>query len=261
MTKAKVVLITGASSGIGMGLARLFAKAGYSCVLMARRLDKCKDVADECLKLGAPEAIAYPCDVRDPDQCRDIIEQAIERLGRIDIFIGNAGVSNSSSGHFLKNEDYRTAFDTNFFGVVHCLDPLIPFLKQQGFGQIVGIGSLSSFRGLPQAGAYGSSKAALHHMLESLRLDLRSYGIGVSIIHPGFIDTPLTARNTFKMPFFMTLDKGCKKIFNAIQKRKPIYAFPFPLSFLSRVQILIPTWLRDRLLKNVRNSKRGTPTS
>jgi len=256
MTESPVLILTGASSGIGMGLVHLYGEAGYRCACLARRLDACQAVADEAKKRGAPEVLAIQCDVTDPVACRSAIETVFKAFGRIDLFIGNAGVSNSSSGRFLRTAHYREAFETNFFGVIHCLDPLIPILKKQGFGQIVGIGSLSSYRGLPQAGAYGSSKAALHHMLESVRMDLRPYNIDVSIIHPGFIKTPLTDRNTFKMPFLMSLESGSKRIFNAIQAKRKLYAFPFPISFLSWLQILIPIWLRDRLLRNVRNGKR-----
>ena len=258
MTNAPVVLITGASSGIGEELAYCYARVGYRCICLARRLEACQTVAARCKELGSPESLAIHCDVQNLDLCKDAINTAINAFNRIDIFVGNAGISMSSSGASFKTAHYRQSFDTNFFGVLNCLEPLIPFFKTQGHGHIVGIGSLASYRGMPQAGAYGSSKAALHHMLESMRIDLQPFGIFISIIHPGFIKTPLTDRNAYKMPCLLPLERGTQKIFNAIQRRAPIYAFPFITASLARLQLIIPVWIRNRLLKNVRNQKKDT---
>ena len=174
---------------------------------------------------------------------------------KIDILILNAGISGSGSSAQLTSQSYRHIYETNVFGVLNCLESMIPKLTRQGYGHIVLIGSLSSYRGLPQTGAYGSSKAALHYIGETLRLDLKPHGLDVSIIHPGFIKTPLTDKNKFKMPFLMSAEKAATLIQKAIKNKKAIYAFPFIMAFAAKLQHFLPVCIRDRLLRNVKNTK------
>jgi short-subunit dehydrogenase len=119
---------------------------------------------------------------------------------------------------------------------------------KQGSGQLVAVSSLAAYRGLPKSAAYCASKAALSAFFESLRVDLRETGVGVTIIHPGFIKTPLTAGRHAQMPYLMELDDAIKKILGAIEARKKSYAFPWQLATISRFGMLLPPSLYDRII-------------
>ncbi len=251
----KTILITGASTGIGKALAYQYAGLGYHCICVSRRIEACQSVASNCKELGAASSHAIKCDVSLADDTM-ALKKELDRLNLvIDIVVLNAGISGSGSSHQLSTLSYRKIYETNVFGVLNCLESLIPKLITQGFGHIVLIGSLSSYRGLPQTGAYGSSKAALHYIAETLRLDLKPYGLDVSIIHPGFIKTPLTDKNTFKMPFLMSAEKAAAIIQKAIHRKKAIYAFPFIMACAAKLQVILPSFIRDLLLRNVKNTK------
>ena len=126
---------------------------------------------------------------------------------------------------------------------------------QQQSGHIAVISSLASYRGLPEAGAYSASKAAVNALFESMRLDLKQYHIDVSIIRPGFIQSAITDRNTFPMPFLLSIDSGCDKMFNALLKKKKIMAFPWPLAIIVKTLYFWPCWLYDYCLAGIRNKK------
>ena len=140
-------------------------------------------------------------------------------------------------------------------GAVHLFDTVIPSMMAKQSGQLVSISSLAAYRGMPESGAYCASKAALSALTESVRQDLKPFGITCSLIHPGFIESAITSRNKFKMPFLLSTPKGALKIYHAICKKVPIYSFPLPMALAVRFTRVLPSWMFDWLLKGKRDLK------
>jgi short-subunit dehydrogenase len=251
--KSKVVMITGASSGIGRGLALELAKRGARLGLLARRADLLDQLEAEIRAAGG-EAVALPVNVEDQAAVRKAAERLRSEFGPIDILVANAGVGGNSDALKLNSEDFSKVVGVNLIGVVNCVTAVVPEMVAQGHGQLVAISSLAAYRGLPKSAAYCASKAAVSILFESLRLDLNPKGIDVTIIHPGFIKTPLTAGRHAQMPFLMELDDAVKKILTAIAKRKKSYAFPWQLATIVRMGMIMPTFIYDQISR--RNSFR-----
>jgi short-subunit dehydrogenase len=249
----KVVLITGASSGIGRGLALELARRGAAVGLLARRSDLLQEVVKEIEAHGG-KAIALPADVTDANAVRAAVDALQQRFGPIDLLIANAGVGATVAGRNLEPEGVAKVFNVNVIGVVNCVTAVIPRMIERGRGHLAVISSLAAYRGLPKSAAYCSSKAAISSLFESLRLDLQPKGIDVTIIHPGFIKTPLTADRRAKLPFLMEVDEAARKMIRAIEKRKKSYAFPWQLATIVRVGMVMPNFLYDWISR--RNSFR-----
>lgn len=179
----KTIIITGASTGIGRATAIAFHDAGARLVLAARSTDALEQLSTD---LGGPDrALPVTTDVSDPDQCQALIDRAVAQFGGIDVLINNAGMV--VSGHFehLQPGDIEKQFAVNYFGVVYCIRAALPHLKQSQ-GVIVNISSVAGFFGTPTASAYSATKAALNSLGQSLRVELKPYGIGVSTVCPYF---------------------------------------------------------------------------
>lgn len=249
----KVVLITGASSGIGRGLALAIANRGAKVGLMARRAETLNEIAQEIESQGGT-AVVVPADVQDDKSVRAAVEKLTERHGPVDILIANAGIGATTDAAQLEPNGVANVINVNVIGAVNSVSAVIPQMVQRGHGQLVAISSLAAYRGLPKSAAYCASKAALSAFFESLRLDLEPKGIDVTIIHPGFIKTPLTAGREAKMPFLMELDDAIAKIVSAIEKRKRSYAFPWQLATVVRAGMIMPNSLYDFISR--RNSFR-----
>lgn len=249
-----VVFITGASSGLGKGLAIQFAKDGYKVALAARRLIAIEMIADSLSKQGF-KAIALQCDVTQKESVQAAIQHCLTTWGRIDIMVANAGISLPTPGTTLSSDTFKQLWDTNVTGALYCYEAVIPTMIQQRSGHLVSIASLAGFKGLPEAGGYSSSKAALSILTESLRIDLKPQGIKVSLIQPGFIKTPMTDRNRYWMPFILNYEAGVNRIYKAILKKKPVYAFPWPLVFIVYLAKIMPTWLYDVCISGRKNDK------
>jgi short-subunit dehydrogenase len=185
---------------------------------------------------------------------RDLAARLESEVGPIDIMIANAGIGATTDAAELEAAEVARVFGVNVVGAVASVAAVIPAMVKRGHGQIVAISSLAAYRGLPKSASYAASKAALSSLFESLRLDLEPRGIKVTIIHPGFIKTPLTAGREAKMPFLMELDYAVKKIVSAIEKRKKSYAFPWQLATIVRAGMVMPNWMYDRISR--RNSFR-----
>jgi short-subunit dehydrogenase len=246
-------MITGASSGIGRGLARGLAQQGAKIGLVARRADLLQEVLQEIASLGG-KAIALPVDVRDAVAVRAAADRLRAEVGPIDVLIANAGVGATTDGAALRADEVAKVIDVNVIGAANSVAAVVPEMVAQGRGQLVAISSLAAYRGLPKSAAYCASKAALSAFFESLRLDLQPRGIDVTIIHPGFIKTPLTAGRHAQMPFLMELDTAVKKILRAIDKRRQSYAFPWQLATIVRAGMIMPNFMYDWISR--RNSFR-----
>jgi short-subunit dehydrogenase len=251
--REKVVLITGASSGIGQTLAVELGGRGAKLGLLARRADVLESIAGEVEKAGG-RALALPADVRDPAAVRSMADRLRAEFGPIDVLIANAGVGATTHANELRAEEVAEVININLLGAVNSVVAVVSEMVAQGRGQLVAISSLAAYRGLPKSSAYCASKAALSAFFESLRLDLHGTGVDVTIIHPGFIKTPLTADRHAKMPYLMELQDATRKIVRAIEARKKSYAFPWQLASIVRLGLLMPIPLYDRIA--LRNSFR-----
>lgn len=239
-------MITGASSGIGRGLAKELAARGGSVGLVARRADTLKELQSEIESAGG-RASAVAGDVRDAESMKAAVNRITQHLGPIDVLIANAGIGTSTDGSLVSGEEVANVISVNVIGAANSVSAVLPRMMERKHGQLVVISSLAAYRGLPKSAAYCASKAAVSALFESLRLDLAPKGIDVTIIHPGFIKTPLTAGRDAQMPFLMELDDAVKKIVTAIERRKKSYAFPWQLATIVRAGMIMPIWMYDRI--------------
>src|SRR5215211_1549647 len=243
----KTVFITGASSGIGRALAVVLGRRGAAVGLLARRAETLREIAGEVEKAGG-RALALPADVRDADAVRRAADELRARFNRVDVMVANAGIVPTTHVLDLRSEDLADVMSVNVVGAANSVTAVLPEMVEQGSGQLVAISSLAAYRGLPKSGAYCASKAALSAFFESLRIDLRGTGVDVTIIHPGFIKTPVTEGRAARMPYLMELDDAVRKIIRAIERRKKSYAFPWQLASIVRAAMLFPIPLYDRIV-------------
>ncbi|MEK6282265.1 MAG: SDR family NAD(P)-dependent oxidoreductase [Acidobacteriota bacterium] len=244
--KNKVVMITGASSGIGRGLALELGARGAKLGLVARRAEVLRDVVQE-LESAGREAIALPSDVRSAESIRAAADTLREKLGRIDVLIANAGIGPTRDAARFDATEVADVMSVNVVGASNSVAAVLPEMLISGQGHLVAMSSLAAYRGLPKSAAYCASKAALSAFFESLRLDLEPRGIQVSIIHPGFIKTPLTAGRHANLPYLQNLDGAVKKIVGAIEKQRKTYSFPWQLATIVRAGMIMPIWMYDRI--------------
>ena len=249
----KVVMITGASSGIGRGLALEIAARGAHLGLLARREELLNELATEA-RVRNVKAVTASADVRDANAVRAAADRFRNELGPIDILIANAGIGTADHALKLAPDHAAEVIGINVLGAVNSVAAVAPEMVERGQGRLVAISSLAAYRGLPKSAAYCASKAALTAYFESVRIDLRRTGVGVTIIYPGFIKTALTSGRVSKMPYLMELDYAVKKIVSAIEKEKKTYAFPWRLATFVRSGLLMPAGIYDWIAE--RNSFR-----
>jgi len=250
--KNKIILLTGASSGIGEALAIALGKRGATLGLLARREEELRDLAKRCEAAGGIARV-FPCDVTDVAGVAKAAEDLRNEFGCIDILIANAGIGgNNSETRALQPDAVKKVIDINLLGAVNAVHAVLPDMLEKHSGQLVAVSSLAGFRGLPKSAAYSASKAGMTAFFESVRLDVQHKGVDVTIIQPGFIKTPLTAGRHNKMPFLMELDDAIPLFINAIEKKKKFAAFPWQLATIVRAGRIFPTWLYDRVAGRAR---------
>jgi short-subunit dehydrogenase len=216
--------------------------------LFARRQHELDRVA---ASLAPASVTTFAGDVRDAAALAAAATAFLARFGPPDIVIANAGVSRgTSTDHAEDLSTFREMLDTNVLGLVNTFQPFIGAMRAARRGALVGIASIAGFRGVPGSGAYSASKAAAIAYLESLRVELRGSGIGVVTVCPGYIATPMTARNPYRMPFLMHADAAARRIADAIEKGKRFYVLPWPMALAGRVFGALPRPLYDRLFAN-----------
>jgi len=176
---------------------------------------------------------------------RSAADQLRSQFGKIDVLIANAGIGGNNDAGNFEAASFANVINTNVIGAANSVAAVIPEMVARGSGQLVVISSLAAYRGLPKSAAYCASKAAVSAMFESLRLDLKPRGIDVTIIHPGFIKTPLTAGRQAKLPWLQELEPAVKKMITAIEKRKKSYAFPWQLATIVRSGMVMPNSMYD----------------
>ena len=229
------VVITGASSGIGEALARHYAGADTELGLISRRPPAA----------GLPGKVThYPADVTDVSALR----KAAEAFGTPDLVIANAGVGVGTRGDDLNDvEKLRRVLDINVAGLAATLAAFAPAMRRAGRGTLAGIASVAGFRGLAGNGAYCASKAAAIVWMESLRTELHGSGVSVVCVCPGYIDTPMTRVNRYRMPFLLPADDAARRIARAIAARRRLAVIPWQMAAVSVLLRAMPGWLYDRL--------------
>lgn len=231
----KTAWITGASSGIGRQVAIDLARAGVRVAASARS-------ADALAELAAAESgiVAYPLDVTDLAAVRTTVARISADLGGIDLALLNAGVWHPMGAADFHVERISQSMAVNYQGIVNALEPLLPLMTARGSGRIALTASVAGYRGLPKAVAYAPSKAAVIALAETLHPDLARKGVGVSLINPGFVDTPMTAVNTFPMPFIMPVEEAARRVVSGLAKGKFEIAFPWQMVALLKLARVLP---------------------
>ena len=242
----KRVFITGASSGIGMALAREFSDEDVVLGLISRRIEQLDNLANDL----ATDVYVYAADVGDSLAMKSAAEAFIQSVGVPDVVIANAGVSSGTLTSEAKDQVvFEQIMRTNVLGMVHTYQPFVEAMKIRGSGTLVGISSIAGFRGIPGSGAYSASKAAAIAYLESLRVELSSSGVNVLTVCPGYIKTPMTDVNPFYMPFLMDADRAARSIRKAIVKKKRFHVLPWQMSLVGFFLRLMPRYLYDSLMR------------
>jgi short-subunit dehydrogenase len=241
-------MITGASSGIGRGLALRLAAAGDPVAVLARRADLLQELVAEIEAAGG-QALAVPCDVTDQQAVQAAVASIAQELGPVERLVANAGGGEPTDSLNFSATHVADTLALNLMGVVYCIESVLPDMLRRNKGHLVAVSSIAAYRGLPSAGAYSASKAALTNLLESLRMDLKPQGIDVTLLLPGFVQTkPGPLKRKKSKPFRLSLEEATKRMEAAIRARRPRYAFPLILSAVARLATLLPANVFDRLL-------------
>lgn len=257
MADAPRVFITGASSGIGAALARVYASRGATLGLVARRADSLRDLARS---LPVPVG-AWAADVRDAQALAVAAREFRHRFGEPDVVIANAGVNAGNLTELAEDLDtLQWILDVNVVGLAKTFQPFVSAMRARGSGALVGVASVAGVRGLPGAGAYCASKAAVVAYLESLRVELHGSGVRVLTLAPGYVRTPMTARNPYVMPFILDADEAARRLVRAIDAGKSYAVIPWPMGVVAKLLRGLPNALFDRAFAGAkRKPRRDTP--
>jgi NAD(P)-dependent dehydrogenase (short-subunit alcohol dehydrogenase family) len=229
----KRALITGGSSGIGLALGRELSARGWAVALLARRESP-----------AVPNAISITCDVTSAEEVRTAVRSAEKELGgALDLAVANAGVSIPSHATNFRLDDAEQTIRVNVLGMMYLFDSVIPSMVERRTGTFAGVASLAGLRGLPGSGPYSASKAAMQAFLEASRIELKPYGVHVTTVNPGFVATPMTEKNRFKMPFLMTDVRAAKIMADGLERGSHVIEFPLPTSMLMRMMRILPSSL------------------
>lgn len=243
-----LVFLTGASSGIGQALALQYYRAGWRLALVARRPAELQTWA-EAEGLSADRYRVYAADVSDLNQITAAGRECIAAQGLPEVVIANAGISIGIDSAIREDLDVmQRVYATNNLGMAATFQPFITPMQTRGSGALVGIASVAGIRGLPGHAAYCSSKAAVISYCESLRGECRPFGVKVVTIAPGYIDTPLTRENRYRMPFLMRPEDFAERAFQAITAGVSFRVIPWQMGVVARLLRLLPNALFDRLL-------------
>ena len=256
------IFLTGASSGIGVALARCYAGAeprgSLALGLVARRKEALTALADELRATYGQQVVAYRGDVRNAQDLQQAAADFIERFGAPDLVIANAGVSRGTLTEYADDlPAFAAVLETNVLGIVHTFHPFIAGMRARGTGTLVGIASVAGFRGLPGSGAYSASKAAVIAYLESLRVEEQKSGLKVVTLCPGYVATPLTATNPYKMPFLLHADDAAARMRRVIAKAPRFAVVPWQMAIVGRLLRCLPRFAFDRAFANVKRKPRS----
>lgn len=251
MKTFKTVLITGASSGIGAAMARRYIDSGAIVGVCGRDKERVQSVCD-----GDSRALPLIFDVTNAAACSEAIGKFEAFAGAIDLAILNAGFHLSTDAAAFNVDMCKQIMEINYVGALNSLAPIIETMKRQGRGTIAMMGSAAGIIGMPNAGAYCASKAAIVRMTEALRVELKAFNIDVRLITPGFIDTPLTRRNDFPMPFLMPVEEAAAIIERGLAGKRYEIAFPWRLVWALTLAALLPRSVYFRLAQRLLPAQR-----
>jgi short-subunit dehydrogenase len=248
--------ISGASSGIGRAIAERIAARGTRVVLAARRRDELDELARA---IGAAGGRADVCvlDVADAEMTRETVERWDRDLGGLDLVLANAGVGGTEPAPRIAWETVERILNINVTGALATLVPAIAPMVQRRRGTLSAVTSLAGMRGLPSSAAYSASKAAVSTFLESIRIELAGHGVSVVDIRPGFVDTPLTRKNKFKMPFLMDVGDAADAAVRGLERGDAIVSFPWQLSSAMTLAEKMPDALWRKIAVRVTPDRSG----
>ena len=230
----KKIWLIGASSGLGAALIPLLVEAGGYVAISARREDALQELASRH-RIDGREILVHPLDVTDGAAVQSIANALWAEWSGIDIVIYNSGAWQLTDITDFEAEAALQQVDVNFLGLIRVAGAVVPRMIQRETGELVGVASLSGVAGFPRAAAYSSSKAGAIAFLQSLRIDLAAYGIGVTTVNPGFFESQLTARNRFRMPFLMTAEAAAVQVMRGLKEGKQEISFPWQLALLVKL--------------------------
>ncbi|MFC1821351.1 SDR family oxidoreductase [Thermodesulfobacteriota bacterium] len=244
----KSILITGASSGIGKALAFEFARRGYALALTARRLAELEKIKDEIQeKYPSPTVEIRLLDVMDYESVPGVLKEAAHALNGLNIVIANAGIGMGGKIGRSPFENARRTIETNLIGAMATVDAAVGYFLEKGSGHVVGISSVVGFRGMPGNSSYCASKAGLSNYLGALRAEVLRKNIDVTIIRPGYIDTPLNDMIPNR-PFLVPVERGAALMARAIEKKAKSATIPvIPWKFIGFMLKVLPTSLLSRM--------------
>ncbi len=248
------VVISGASSGIGLALARHYLERGASVAAFARRGELLQPLSSEF----PGKVHCYALDVRDAAAVQRAALDFMAQVGVPDIVIANAGVSSGTLTEYVEDEEvFQHVMDINVLGMVKTFQPFLAAMRAAGRGRLVGVASVAGFRGLPGSGAYSASKAAAISYLESLRVELHGSGVKVVTLCPGYIKTPMTDINPYPMPFILEADDAARRMARVIAGGASLAVVPWQMGAVGWLLRRLPNWLYDRLFANAPHKPRG----
>jgi short-subunit dehydrogenase len=228
----KTIWITGGSTGIGKALAIKFASKGWNVAVSARREELLNELSDQYENISA-----FPLDVTDKQKCAEVFDQIKKKYEDIDICFFSTGTWNPKKEKEIDVEQIEEVFKINFFGTVNTIKAVEQYFRDRKKGTITIVSSIAGYRGLPNSTGYGPSKSALNNLAESLYFDFKRFGVRICLVSPGFIKTPMTDKNDFKMPFIKTTDYAANKIYDGLIN-KNVFEIHFPKSLTIMLKIL-----------------------
>ena len=231
MTK-KTIWITGGSTGIGKALAIKFAKEGWNVAISARRENLLKETCGEHENISS-----FPLDVTDKNKCKEVFKNIVDTFQNVDICFFSTGTWDPKKEKDIDVEQIENVFKVNFFGTLNSIKAVEKYFKDRKSGTITIVSSIAGYRGLPNSTGYGPSKSALNNLAESLYFDFGRSNVRVCLVSPGFIKTPMTDKNDFKMPFLKTSEYAAEKIYDGLVNKNS-FEIHFPKSLTTILKIL-----------------------
>ncbi|MDP2315331.1 MAG: SDR family NAD(P)-dependent oxidoreductase [Pseudomonadota bacterium] len=241
-----VAIITGASSGIGASLARELGRRKWKVGVIARRADLLDSIVAEVRAAGG-EAAAATADVTDRAALDAAVAALEAALGPCDLMVANAGSGQPAPMHKVPIDTILSTMRLNFDGAVHSAGAVLPGMLERRRGHVAVVSSVAANRGLPGHGAYSASKAAISTLWEAMRVDLAPHGVRCTTIHPGFVATPLTQKNKFKMPFLLTADQAAGIVADGLERGAKEITFPWQMRWVATLMRWLPIWAWDRM--------------
>ena len=233
----KTIWITGGSTGIGKALAIKFANEGWNVAISARREKLLNEIADNHENISS-----FPLDVTDKSKCKEVFEKIKNKFENIDICFFSTGTWNPKKERDIDVEQIEEVFKINFFGTLNAIKAVEEYFKKKKSGTITIVSSIAGYRGLPNSTGYGPSKSALNNLAESLYFDFKRSNVRVCLVSPGFIKTPMTDKNDFKMPFLKTTEYAAEKIYDGLINKKNFEIhFPKSLTLVLKIFSFLPS--------------------